>query len=79
LIRGAAEHTDEAHVAQALSAPLLLPALILIGVALATICIAAVVRSLPRAVRLVVMSDLVAGVVVGTVAWLGFVGPALLP
>lgn len=78
-IRGAAEHTDEAHVAQALSAPLLLPVLILLGVALAAVCIAVVVRSLPRTVRLVVMSDLVAGVVVGTMGWLGFVGPALLP
>lgn len=77
--RGAAEHTDEAHVAQAFSVPLLLPVLVLFGIVLSTICITAVFRKLPLVGRLSLMADLVVGVVIGTVAWLGFVGPALLP
>lgn len=77
--RGAALHTDEAHVAQAFAVPSLLPALVLIGVALAVICIIAVFRNLPPTGRRALMIDLVVGVVAGTAAWLGFVGPALLP
>jgi hypothetical protein len=79
LFRGAADHTDEAHVAQALSAPQFLPAFILFGIALAAICIVTVFRNLPLGDRRSLMSELVVGVIVGTVAWLGFIGPALLP
>lgn len=77
--RGAAEHTDEAHVAQAFSQPLLLPILVLFGITLSVACIATVVRQLPEAGRYAVALDLLVGVILGTVAWLGFVGPALLP
>lgn len=79
LIRGAAEHTDEAHVAQALSAPPLLSALIVLGIVLAAISIVTVVRSLPVGDRRALLIDLVGGVIAGTVVWMGFVGPALLP
>lgn len=78
-VRGAAMHTDEAHVAQAFALPWLLPALALIGVALSVTCIIATYRSLPATGRRALMIDLVVGVVAGTVAWLNFVGPALLP
>lgn len=79
LIRGAAEHTDEAHVAQALSAPPLLPALILLGIVLAAVSIITVVRSLPVTDRRALLIDLVGGVIAGTVVWMGLVGPAMLP
>lgn len=79
LVRGAAEHTDEAHVVQALSAPQLLPALILLGIGLAALSITTVVRSLPAGDRRSLLIDLVAGVITGTVLWMGVVGPALLP
>jgi hypothetical protein len=79
LLRGAAEHTDEAHVAQALSSPTLLPGLILIGIMLAVLSIRTVARNLPVGDRRALLSDLGAGVFAGTVAWIGFVGPALLP
>jgi hypothetical protein len=78
-IRGAAEHTDEAHVAQALSAPMLLSILVLLGITLAAISIITMVRSLPVGDRRALLIDLVAGVIAGTVVWLNFVGPALLP
>lgn len=77
--RGAAEHTDEAHVAQAFSVPALLPALVLLGIALAITCIVAMFRRLPVDGRRALTTDLVVGVVLGTVAWLNFVGPAVLP
>jgi len=79
LLRGAAEHTDEAHVAQALSSPTLLPGLILLGIILAALSIRTVARNLPVGDRRALLSDLGAGVFAGTVAWMGFVGPALLP
>ncbi len=79
LIRGTAEHTDEAHVAQALAAPLLLTPLILLGIVLAAISIIAVVRRLPVDERPGLLLDVVGGVVAGTVVWMGFVGPAVLP
>lgn len=78
-VRGAAEHTDEAHVAQAFSVPALLPALVLFGIALAITCIIAMFRRLPVDGRRALTTDLVVGVVLGTVAWLNFVGPAVLP
>lgn len=77
--RGAAEHTDEAHLAQAFSVPALLPALVLFGIALAITCIIAMFRRLPVDGRRALTTDLVVGVVLGTVAWLNFVGPAVLP
>lgn len=79
LLRGVAEHTDEAHVAQALSLPLLLPGLILLGIVLAAISILTVARNIPVRDRRALLSDLVIGVTAGTVAWMGLVGPALLP
>lgn len=79
LMRGAAEHTDEAHVAQALLSPPFLPALIVLGIILATISIVTVVRNLPVVGRRAFLIDLVGGVIAGTVTWMGFVGPALLP
>lgn len=79
LFRGAAEHTDEAHVAQALAMPMLLPALVVLGIGLAIGSIVAAGRALPTGERGRLMADITAGVVAGTVAWLGFVGPALLP
>lgn len=77
--RGVAQHTDEAHVAQAFSAPMLLPALVLFGIGLAVACIITMIRRLPVEGRRGVVADLVVGVVLGTVAWLNVVGPALLP
>ncbi|MDX2220581.1 MAG: hypothetical protein SF172_16300 [Burkholderiales bacterium] len=77
--RGAAQHTDEAHVAQAFAVPALLPLLVLFGIALAITCIIATFRRLPADGRRALMIDLVIGVVLGTVAWLNFVGPAVLP
>lgn len=79
LIQGAAEHTDEAHVAQALSAPPLVPILILLGIGLAALSIVTVVRRLPVADRRAFLIDVVGGVIVGTVVWMVAVGPALLP
>lgn len=79
LLRGAAQHTDEAHVAQALFSPAFVPGLILLGIALAAFSIVTVVRNLPGGGRRALLSDLVVGVTAGTVAWMGFVGPALLP
>lgn len=79
LLRGAAEHTDEAHVAQALSTPSLVSALILLGIGFAAISIVTVVRSIPGDQRRALLVDLVGGVTAGTIAWMGLVGPALLP
>jgi len=79
LFRGTAEHTDEAHVAQALLSPPQTSALILLGITLAVISMIAVVRNLPVGDRRTQLIDLLVGVIAGTVAWLGFVGPALLP
>lgn len=74
---GRAEHTDEAHVSQALGIPLTF-LIILAGVAL----VAAVVgpyRRLPEPNRGKVMLAMVGGSIVGTVLWMAAVGPALLP
>lgn len=79
LVLGTAEHTDEAHVAQALSSPPLLSALILLGITIAAVSIITVARSLAVGDRRARLIELVVGVTGGTVAWMSFVGPALLP
>ncbi|MDX2261496.1 MAG: hypothetical protein SFU84_07330 [Gemmatimonadales bacterium] len=79
LVRGVAQHTDEAHVAQAMGLPGLLPVLILFGILLAALSIRTVARTIPVGDRRALLSDLVLGVIAGTVAWMGVVGPAILP
>jgi hypothetical protein len=79
LVRGNAEHTDEAHVAQALLSPVFVWVFIPLGILIAAVSIAAVAGRLPPDGKRVMLFDLIAGVVIGTLAWMGFVGPAVLP
>jgi hypothetical protein len=74
---GRAEHTDEAHVSQALGVPLPL----MFGIAAAALLAATVAgwRILRRRSGTRLVLPLFAGVVAGTVLWIGIVGPAVLP
>ncbi len=74
---GRAEHTDEAHVAQALG----LPFLALVMLAVAALCLATIgsYRILPAANRGKLLAAILVGAAIGTITWLGLVGPLVLP
>jgi hypothetical protein len=74
---GRAEHTDEAHVSQALGVPLAL--MFGIGAAFLVTVTVAGWRILQHRREAHVALPLFAGVVAGTVLWIGIIGPAVLP
>ena len=74
---GRAEHTDEAHVTQALGVPFAIMA-ILAGVFLVA-SVVGVYQIQKSAEREPVTTTIVAGVVLGVVAWMAWLGPLILP
>ena len=76
-ILGRAEHTDEAHVAQTLG----VPDTILFALGGAALLVATVggARLLVRQRRGQLVLPVLIGVVAGTVFWMGFLGPLVLP
>jgi hypothetical protein len=74
---GRSEHTDEAHVADALGVP---PGLLWsVGLLLLLAATVGVWGPLDGRGRARLVSAVWAGLAVGTVAWLGVLGPAMLP
>ena len=74
---GRAEHTDEAHVSQALGIPFAL-LMTLAGVTLSAAVVGSYLK-LPGPHRGKLMAALLGGTAAGTVIWMAGVGPALLP
>ena len=72
-----AEHTDEAHVTQALGVPFAIMA-VLAGVFLVA-SVVGVYQIQKSAEREPVTTAIVAGVVLGVVAWMAWLGPLILP